>query len=296
LLEGIEGPKVKVVGDRVWIDGVVFLEKDLKKIERIVAEYGDKVRSLVTMDTSYVGTEENIQVRFDFVEVNQNFVRDAGVNLTRLFTGLAGTAAASISTGGNFSANLSLVTGFNDIIKLEQEKGNARVHNSYVAVTTNGGTAIQKYGGDLFVPVSGGLSGTASLERVEFGTKLEVTPYADPTGTVQVKVKAEISSLGNVVGGNISKRSREVNETVNLRLGQSIAIAALDERVDRKTVNQAPGLGSIPILGNLFKSKRYENGETDGVIFITPILVTAESQENQQLKTGVLSSYEENKD
>ena len=154
-------------------------------------------------------------------------------------------------------------------------------------VALSGETASFLAGGEFPVPVaqSGGSStGVASstaitVEFKPFGVSLAFTPTVLADGVINMEVAPEVSSIDRansiVVGGLVipGLQTRRARTTVELRDGETFAMAGLIRRDVRDTVNQFPILGSIPIIGSLFRSTNFQNEDTELVILVTPRLV-----------------------
>lgn len=137
-------------------------------------------------------------------------------------------------------------------------------------------------GGEVPIPVpqsGGGGGSTITIEYKEFGVRLRCTPIVLGDGRIRMKVTPEVSELdyanGTSIGGQTvpGLRTRRVNTVVEMSEGQTFLLAGLIiRRVDAR--NQGtPGLSSLPVLGTLFRSVRYERNETELVILVTPRLV-----------------------
>jgi pilus assembly protein CpaC len=134
-------------------------------------------------------------------------------------------------------------------------------------------------GGEFPFPVPNGLTGT-TIQFQEFGVKLKVTPTVQDSGEIRLKVAPEVSQLdpanGLTIQGfqvpGIDKTKAETQ--VELRDGQSFAIAGLFSKDTTRSVNQIPGIGDIPVLGALFKSASWQRNETELVIIVTPHLIS----------------------
>jgi pilus assembly protein CpaC len=126
----------------------------------------------------------------------------------------------------------------------------------------------------------GGANGNAiTIEFKPFGVSLGFTPTVLGDKVINLVVEPEVSSIdpsasvtvnGLVVPG---LQTRRASTTVELRDGESFAIAGLLRRDFQTTIRQLPILGSIPILGALFRSSSFQKGETELLIVVTPRLV-----------------------
>ena len=137
-------------------------------------------------------------------------------------------------------------------------------------------------GGEFPYPVvqSTGTGAAYSVTFKEFGVRLRFTPNVTPSGTVRLAVNPEVSQLdfGNSVsfGGFVvpALRTRRASTSVELRPGQTLAIAGLLDNSLARNVEKVPLLGDIPILGRLFRSDSYRQSRTELVVLVTPELVT----------------------
>ena len=153
-------------------------------------------------------------------------------------------------------------------------------------VALSGETASFLAGGEFPVPVAqnsgssgGGNTNTLTVEWKPFGVSLAFTPTVLADGVISLLVAPEVSSIdptAAIVVNNLSipgLQTRRAKTTVELRDGESFAMAGLIRRDFQDTVRQFPILGSIPIIGTLFRSTNFQKDETELVILITPRLV-----------------------
>lgn len=114
------------------------------------------------------------------------------------------------------------------------------------------------------------------MQYKEFGVRLNVVPTSDSLGNVQLQILAEVSEpdFSRQVRGVPSFVTRRFNTFVSVKEGASIVLSGLFRNVDRKAVNKMPILGHIPILGELFKSRAFQQEKTTLVVFVTPRVVS----------------------
>lgn len=154
----------------------------------------------------------------------------------------------------------------------------------------SGETAEFLAGGEFPIPLSAGL-GSTSIEYKKYGVSLAYTPTVLANGRISMRVRPEVSELssqGSIVIGGVQVPSlitRRAETTVELGSGQSFMIAGLLQNSAQNTIDKAPGLGDIPILGNLFRSTNYRKGETELVIVVTPYLVKPVNANDIRLPT-----------
>jgi pilus assembly protein CpaC len=140
-------------------------------------------------------------------------------------------------------------------------------------------------GGEFPYPVvQGGANNNAiSIQFREFGVRLGFTPTLTPEGKIHLRVEPEVSALDfanalTISGFTIPALStRRVQSEMDLADGQSFAIAGLvDDRLTR-VAQKIPGLGDIPILGNLFRSWSTNRSKTELLVVVTPRIVRTAS-------------------
>ncbi|MEO1574645.1 MAG: type II and III secretion system protein, partial [Pseudomonadota bacterium] len=110
-------------------------------------------------------------------------------------------------------------------------------------------------------------------------------PVSDPSGYISSKVGVEVSDIDpsiQVLGipGFITRRT---NTEMNVRDGQTMVLSGLLSSDRGKDVNKVPGLGNLPILGELFKSREFRDDETELVVFVTPSLVDPDHKINKAM-------------
>ncbi len=162
----------------------------------------------------------------------------------------------------------------------------------------SGETADFLAGGEFPIPISQGL-GTTAIEYRNFGVSLSYTPTVLSNGRISIRVRPEVSELstqGAVVINGFQIPSltiRRAETTVELGSGQSFMIAGLMSNNAQNSIDKAPGLGDVPILGNLFRSRSFRKGETELVIVVTPYLVKPVDAKDIKLPTDGYRSANE---
>ncbi|TNE34590.1 MAG: secretion system protein [Alphaproteobacteria bacterium] len=154
----------------------------------------------------------------------------------------------------------------------------------------SGETADFLAGGEFPIPTSQGL-GSTSIEYKKFGVSLAYTPTVLANGRISIRVRPEVSELSSqgavtINGFQIPALTvRRAETTVELGSGQSFMIAGLMSNNAQNTIDKAPGVGDVPILGNLFRSRSFRKGETELVIVVTPYLVKPVNANDIKLPT-----------
>jgi pilus assembly protein CpaC len=184
-----------------------------------------------------------------------------------------GVALASLATkGGSLDVTLTAL----------EEKGLVRRLAEPDLIALSGDTAAFLAGGEFPVPVAQSSTGGVPIITVQwkpFGVELTFVPTVLANGIINLRLAPSVSELDftNAVvisGSSIpSLAKREARTTIELRDGQSFAIAGLLQARNRRGISQLPWIGSVPVLGALFRSAAYQQEETDLVVIVTPHLV-----------------------
>lgn len=186
-----------------------------------------------------------------------------------------GTILANVFSNRNGTTIDLLVTAL-------EEKGLVRRLAEPNLIALSGDTARFLAGGEFPVPVAATTQGgipTITIEFKKFGVELAFVPTVLSGGVINLRVEPSVSELDFANAVTISGTTipaltkRDARTTVELRDGQSFAVAGLLQTRSIKNLEQVPWLGSVPVLGSLFRSSAYQQNETDLVIIVTPRLV-----------------------
>ncbi len=291
----------------VLLTGTVKAPEDAAEAERLVQAFlGDDTNVITRLKTA-TPLQVNLQVRF--AEVSRSLVRTMGSNLTsgdltngfqfgigsgrgaavqyspggpagvNVTEGAEGTTVIN-TAGGTTAAFLGKFLGLDlvNTLDLAETQGLATTLSTPNLTALSGETADFLAGGEVPIPTSQGL-GATSVQYRQFGVSLTYTPTVLANGRISLRVRPEISELSNAGAVEIdgfsipSFTTRRAETTVELGSGQSFMIAGLMSNNSRKTLSKTPGAGDLPILGNLFRSRSFNKGETELVIVVTPYLV-----------------------
>ncbi|GLZ89052.1 pilus assembly protein CpaC [Metapseudomonas resinovorans] len=176
---------------------------------------------------------------------------------------------------------------FNVVLEAAKDNGSAKVLAEPTLTTLSGQQAEFISGGEFPVPITEDEGIT--IEFKEFGVGVKFLPVVLDEGRINLNLNVSVSELSNanslvldtgldsVLGDGVAQiipslTKRSAQSTVELGNGQTIAIAGLISENTRDFVSRFPGLGDIPVLGHLFRSQQFQNGETELVILVTPHL------------------------
>ncbi len=163
---------------------------------------------------------------------------------------------------------------FSAMLSLLESNGLAKVLAEPTLVTLSGQEAKFLAGGEIPIPLASSL-GSVQVEWKKFGILLNFTPTVINENTIHLKLASEVSdidpTLAVTIGGSTvpGLTSRQSETTVRLGNGQSFAIAGLTSDKVRSQIDKVPLLGSIPILGALFRSSQYQRQESELLIVVT---------------------------
>jgi Flp pilus assembly secretin CpaC len=219
-----------------------------------------------------------------------------------LTTALAGSVASSVVTTTNTLGSLLQIGNITNSFGIFQQrysiggltlqsmlnametKGQAKTLAQPTLMALSGEKASFLAGGEFPIPVAqssngNGAANAITIEFKQFGVSLAFTPTVLGDKTINLIVEPEVSQIdpsASIVLNGITipgLRTRRASTTLELRDGESFAIAGLISKDFQTSVSQVPLLGSIPILGALFRSSSFQKGETELLIVVTPHLV-----------------------
>jgi pilus assembly protein CpaC len=275
--------------DTAFVRGTV---KDVTAADRVkdIASTLGKVVNLLRVEIPAEDPQIVLHVRF--TEVNRSVSRNLGMNLA---SGAFNTAAAlgtgfPVSVDGaqtfTLSSAVNLLLFRKDLnvvaaIQALEGKNLAQTLAEPNVMAINGKQASFLAGGEMPYPqVQPGAGATSvTIAFKEYGVRLNFLPTVTPRGTIRLQVAPEVSSLDfanaiTIQGFQVPALStRRVQTEVELDSGQSFVIAGLLDNETTDGWSKVPGIGSIPVLGNLFKTRTMKKSNTELLIVITPEIV-----------------------
>jgi pilus assembly protein CpaC len=297
-----EKVSVSAAGELVVLSGQVSDIRMPERMAQVARLHAKQVANLVQ-----VSGNQQVQLEVRFAEVSRSGLRDIGVNMfykgkngeqiggitgrgvppsfiSVPGTGPSGTAVPGIQPpeipAPQFNQGFSLFFSnfrsfpFSVLLNLLETNGLAKILAEPSLVTLSGQEAKFLAGGEIPIPVSSGL-GTVSVEWKKFGILLNFTPTVISENTIHLRLSTEVSDIDptlavTVAGSTVpGLSSRQSETTVRLGDGQSFAIAGLLSDRVRSSIERVPLLGSIPIIGALFRSSSYQRNETELLVVVT---------------------------
>ncbi len=294
--------KINVTASKnaIVLSGAVVDKDTAERAGAIASGYSKNVINVLTFGP--VGAQE-ILLEVHFAEVDRARILQLGANIfstgaTNTFgtssTGqfgpfnpinVTGTIGGSL-TGSTFTLNsvdpLNLFLFRPDlnlgaVLKLLQEKNIVQILAEPNLIAVNGKEASFLAGGEFPGPIPQSATGATviTIQWKEFGVKLNFTPSIMPNGNVHLLVKPEVSSLdftnGIVLSGFKipSFLTRRAATELELQDGQSFMIAGLLDNRLTNNLSRMPGIGNVPIIGYLFRSKDYSNSRQELMVMVT---------------------------
>ncbi|MEP4197234.1 MAG: type II and III secretion system protein family protein [Aliishimia sp.] len=290
--------EVRTANDGIVLSGVVSSASRLQRAMDLAERYApERVSNLMV-----VGGIQQVMLKVRFAEMQRTVSKSLSSSLSLNGTGLSGdlginggsgttNTAASVanSLGGNVPTTNenagAILFGFNSgamqigiLLEALEQKGAVRTLAEPNLVALSGQEASFLAGGEYPVPVAQD-DDTITVDYKPFGVELNFIPRVVDKDIINLELKAAVSAIDETNGININGFSidaftrRETTTTVELRDGDSFAIAGLlqDDFIDNNS--QLPWLGDVPVLGALFRSANYQRSQTELVIIITAHLV-----------------------
>tara|TARA_R110002012_G_scaffold96340_2_gene232261 strand:+ start:8985 stop:10472 length:1488 start_codon:yes stop_codon:yes gene_type:complete len=311
--------EVRTANDGIVLSGIVSSTQGLQRALDLAERYApERVSNLMS-----VGGIQQVMLKVRFAEMQRSVSKslsaslalngllgsdlaiNGGTNTTNGSTGIA-NSLGGLTPSSNSNAG-AVLFGFNAgstqvglLLEALEQKGAVRFLAEPNLVALSGQEATFLAGGEYPVPVSQ-VGDRISVQYKPFGVEMSFIPRVVDKDLINLELKAAVSaidpsnsvSLGN--GFDISAFTRrETSTTVEMRDGESFAIAGLltDDFTD--TSRQLPWIGDVPVLGALFRSANYQRSQTELVIIITAHLVTPTRGDALALPTDRIKPPTEN--
>lgn len=280
--------EIRAVGNSIVLSGIASSAAALTRAIAIARAFApaNRVTNLLRVEGS-----QQVLLAVKFAEVQRTAAKDLGITTTVAGQRIGNEIKFTLGTGsaaGNFAtsiANSAAVGTFNFAVgslavamDFLETKGLSKTLAEPNLMALSGDTAEFLAGGEFPIQntvVSSGGGSTEETEFKQFGISLSFTPTVLESGLINLIVRPEVSSIDTTLGTSTipGLKTRRASTTIELRDGQSFAIAGLLQNDFGSSVSQYPWLGDIPILGALFRSSGFNRLETELVILVTVYLV-----------------------
>lgn len=304
--------EVRTANDGIVLSGTVSSAAKLDRALDLAKRYApDRVSNLMS-----VGGTQQVMLKVRFAEMQRSVSKNLSSSLAMRGTLGGGSAAAGVIGGtGNFTGSSGAVTDAFDsgtmpisgdrgaiglgftagnlefavLLEALESKGMVRTLAEPNLTALSGQQAKFLAGGEYPIPVVDDAGVT--IEYKPFGVEMAFTPRVVDGDLINLEIAASVSAIDSTVtmqsGGfsvNAFKR-RETSTTVEMRDGESFAIAGLLQDDFNDLNSQIPWLGDVPVLGALFRSAAFERRQSELVIIVTPHLVSPTRGEALALPT-----------
>ncbi|MDP1862964.1 MAG: type II and III secretion system protein family protein [Thiobacillus sp.] len=299
----IPNAKAAVIGDKVIVEGDNLSDHDLAKVETLAKRYPQIVNF-----TNPIGWEKMIVMDVKVVEFPTTALKEIGLKWgatggvafggvwspfrrgndgpyqINLISGQQ-TPAPITPPGGSgpypLTSSLNVLSvlnmGLNAQLNLMEQNGTATILAQPTLSARSGTKATFLAGGEFPYSVSN-INGTTIVFK-PYGIRLDIEPRVDHNGVIRAKIMSEVSDIDTSIStiGGPALRTRKTETEFNVMEGGTIVLSGLLKRDVSTSVDKVPFLGNIPVLGALFRSKRFQNNETELVVFVTPVAVDKNS-------------------
>jgi len=282
VLADVEGVNAREENGIIFIEGRVLRQQDAVIVDdmkkKLTAEISKGVVVFNVVKPT-VNLAAMIMLDVQVVEVRRSEAKRIGIQW-----GSDAVGPLISFNDGIDSGKIGITTSLSSTIQLLQSEGVARVLAQPKLVTRSGSKAEFLAGGEIPIPVTN-QDGSVSVTFKQVGVILNMQPVADPDGFIATALEIEVSAVDESVSvlGIPGFTTRSTKMEMNVLSGQTMVVSGMLQSEDSKTITRLPGLGSIPIIGELFKSRDFQDQTTELMIFVTPHLMDPEGKLNVDL-------------
>jgi pilus assembly protein CpaC len=291
-----ENIAISVSEEAIVLSGQVSSTNVMLRAGEIARASATKSKVINLLQVPGGSESQQVMLQVRFAEVNRRALTELGLSLFALRSRFAARSTTQqfaapdfddqSESGLTFSDYLNLFyfdfkEGIGGVMRALQQKGGFQSLAEPNLIAYNGQEASFLAGGEFPVPVvQGGTSNSVTVQFKEFGIRLNFTPTI-AGDVIRLKVTPEVSTLDFANGITLSGfripalTTRRASTDVELRDGQSFAIAGLLDNTTQDDAAAIPILSKLPIIGAIFKSKASRAEQTELMVLITPRLVRA---------------------
>jgi pilus assembly protein CpaC len=285
------------VDGNLVLSGVVSDAGKADKVRALASSIAGEVKGSQVINRMTVATPNQVNLQVRIAEVNVTKLNEIGVNWQKIGSTIKFMTTNPVTlmaeTTNTLIAGQTTGTGTNATISALEQEGFITSLAEPNLTAMSGQTASFLAGGEFPVPISGSSASTngfptITVEFKSFGVSLAFTPTVIDANHLNLRVRPEVSELSTVGEVSVPLTAtatvtipaltvRRAETSVELASGQSFALAGLLMHTSQQLVSKVPWIGDIPILGAAFRSDRFQRGETDIVVIVTPYLVQPSS-------------------
>lgn len=305
VLADVEGVNAREDNGIVFIEGRILREQDVPIVNDLRSKLGKEVKEgkvVFNVVLPNVNLQAMIMLDVHVVEVRKQELNNLGVQWDSVTNGPSYGFVSEIQGAGNNDKSFSVAgflladkgsikvgdkfigTSIGSKLNFLQSEGVARVLAQPKLVTRSGSQAEFLAGGEIPIPTVNN-DNEVNVIFKQVGVILDISPKADPDGFIETVINVEVSQVDDSVQvlGIPGFITRKTKMEMNVLSGQTMVISGMLQAEDSKAIDKIPGLSKIPIIGELFKSRDFQQKTTELMIFVTPYLVDPDSKKNKDM-------------
>lgn len=294
---------VDTIGENVVLSGSAKSPAEAKLALDLAVKFtGDEKKVISSIN---VLGKEQVMLKVRVAEVQRNVLKQFGINTTAVFS--VGKFAFNLANINPFTSPLiSPLGGYGGgwssggdsvdfLVRAMERDGLLRTLAEPTLTAVSGEAANFLAGGEFPVPVAQ-QNDTISIEFKKFGVGLGFTPLVMSEGRISLKISTEVSEISNDISISLDRivipglSVRRAETTVELPSGGSIAMAGLIKDNARAEINGTPWLKDVPVLGALFRSRDFQQNQSELVVIVTPYVVNPVNEQQLAMPTDGLNS------
>jgi pilus assembly protein CpaC len=297
ILGDIPSLGVNEVGGNVVVTGHDFSSGDMDKLAQLKKVYP---QILIFASQNSVEMRPTVMMETRIMEFDKKSMDEIGIKWDTQINGPSGGLIRDWKTNpyyairqdpftkiGGLSGTQSyfgIATAITSRINLAMQTGNAWELATPQLSARSGGSADFLVGGEIPVATTSGF-GNVDVEYKPYGIKMHIEPIVNANGDISTKIETELSKIDPTITvlGNPAFLTRRTNTEMNVHDGQTIVLSGLVDANATKQFDKMPGLGQVPILGALFRSRNFQANRTELVIFLTPHVIDPDSERNKAM-------------
>ena len=296
MLNRIPNVKATIVGEKIIVEGDRLTDADREKVQKLVTHYPQ----IVDM-SSQVGWDEMVMLDVQILELPRHYLQELGVKWGngsqggfQLGTSLDAGVSSILNRPGQvgIEAPLGKLVGFASLnallsssIQALASQGSAVILAQPQLMARSGSTADFLAGGEVPYSMVDANGNTQTVFK-PYGVSLFITPRIEKNGTIRSKIQVEVSSVDSSISltGGPALKTRRTSTEFNVKSGEPLVLSGFISREQLQGMERMPGTSDMPVLGELFRSRKFQQNETELVIIVRPVIV---SSSNQSLQTRV---------
>ncbi|MCB1437620.1 MAG: type II and III secretion system protein family protein [Rhodobiaceae bacterium] len=298
--------RAEAINENVVLSGSAQSPADAARATDIAGRFAGDAKKVLNMIA--VQGKDQIYLKVTVAEIQRNAAKQLGVDVDAAINQTAETAFRVISANPFSVAGQALSasgasatyqkgdTSITGVIRMMEENGVLRTLAEPTLTAISGESASFLAGGEFPIPVAAD-GGDITIEFKPFGVGLAFTPVVLSEGRISLRIKTEVSEITtdgafglNFGNANASLtipglKVRRAETTVELPSGGSLVMAGLLQESTKHNINGVPGAKDMPVLGALFRSRDFQNDETELVVIVTPYTVEPAARNKLALPT-----------